>query len=110
MPQGTSPILPGTLELLVLKVLSVAPNHGWGIGETIQAGSRDVFNVNQGTLYPTLERMLQRGWIRSAWRVTENHRRARYYTITDSGLGQLGEAQRQWHRTSGAVNLILRLA
>jgi PadR family transcriptional regulator, regulatory protein PadR len=106
--ESSAPILPGTLELLVLKILSLEPMHGWGIGERIQQGSREVFAVNQGTLYPTLERMLQRGWITSEWRITENNRRARYYTMTRFGTRQLAEARRVWERTSGAVNLILR--
>ncbi|HVT40027.1 MAG TPA: PadR family transcriptional regulator [Gemmatimonadaceae bacterium] len=108
MSGSSESILPGTLDLLVLKVLSLEPMHGWGIGERIQQMSREVFAVNQGTLYPTLERILQRGWITSEWRTTENNRRARYYRLTRAGTRQLSDARRTWERTSGAVNLILR--
>jgi PadR family transcriptional regulator PadR len=104
----TSSILPGTLDMLVLKVLSLEPMHGWGIGERIAQISREVFAVNQGTLYPTLERLQQRGWITGAWRLTENNRRARYYSLTASGERQLVATRQAWERTSGAVNLILR--
>jgi PadR family transcriptional regulator PadR len=104
----SSNILPGTLDMLVLKVLSLEPMHGWGIGERIQQSSREVFTVNQGTLYPTLERLQQRGWITNEWRITENNRRARYYIITRLGVKQLEEARRSWERTSGAVNWILK--
>jgi PadR family transcriptional regulator PadR len=106
--ESSTSILPGTLDLLVLKILSLEPMHGWGIGERIQQISREVFSVNQGTLYPTLERILQQGWITSEWRTTENNRRARYYRLTRAGARQLSEARRTWERTSGAVNLILR--
>jgi PadR family transcriptional regulator len=105
---GHSQIVPGTLEMLVLKTLSLEPTHGWGIGERIQQLSRDVFNVNQGTLYPTLERLLRAGLVTSDWRVTENNRRARYYTITRSGLKRLEAECVDWKRATDAVNLILR--
>jgi PadR family transcriptional regulator PadR len=101
-------IVPGTLEMLVLKTLSLETTHGWGIGERIQQLSRDVFCVNHGTLYPALERLQRRGWISAEWRISENNRRARYYSITRSGLKQLEAEQRDWARASGAVNLILR--
>jgi PadR family transcriptional regulator, regulatory protein PadR len=103
-----SPIVPGTLEMLVLKTLSLEPMHGWGIGERIQDLSRDVFTVNQGTLYPTLERLLRAGMIAAEWRITENKRRARYYQITRSGLKHLESERQEWERSSRAVNLILR--
>jgi PadR family transcriptional regulator PadR len=103
-----STLVPGTLEMLVLKTLSLEPMHGWGIGERIQQLSRDVFTVNQGTLYPALERMLQQGWIAADWKTTENNRRARYYRITKSGLARLEEELEDWRRSTTAVNLILR--
>jgi transcriptional regulator len=102
-----STIVPGTLEMLVLKTLSLEPMHGWGIGERIQQLSRDVFAVNQGTLYPTLERLLRGGLITPEWRITENNRRARYYKITRSGLKRLEAEREDWERSSFAVNLIL---
>jgi PadR family transcriptional regulator PadR len=109
MAQHSESILPGTLELLTLKVLSLEPMHGWGIGERIQQMSRDIFSINQGNLYPTLEKMLQRGWITGEWRLTENNRRARYYALTRAGTRQLALATGTWERTSRAVNLILRV-
>ena len=103
-----SPIVPGTLDMLVLKTLSLEPMHGWGIGERIQELSREVFTVNQGTLYPTLERLLRAGLITPEWRITENNRRARYYRITRSGLKHLEAEREEWERSSRAVNVILR--
>ena len=103
-----SQLVPGTLEMLVLKTLSLEPMHGWGIGERIQQLSRDVFLVNQGTLYPTLERLLRAGMIAAEWRVTENNRRARYYRITRLGLKRFQDERAEWERSSRAVNLILR--
>ena len=104
-----SDLLQGTLELLVLKALSLGPLHGWGIGNRIDQLSRDVFKVQQGSLYPALQRMLRRGLIGSEWRVTENGRRARYYALTRSGRRELRDATAQWERTSAAVDGILRV-
>jgi PadR family transcriptional regulator PadR len=101
-------LLQGTLELLVLKILTLEPMHGWGIGQRIQQISREVFQVNQGSLYPALQRMKRKGWIRSEWRVTEHNRRARYYLLTAEGRRQLETEQQQWERVSAAVNWILR--
>jgi PadR family transcriptional regulator, regulatory protein PadR len=103
-----SELLQGTLELLVLKTLSLEPLHGWGIAQRIQAISDDVFQVNQGSLYPALQRMRRKGWVTSKWRVTENNRRARFYELTASGRKQLGAQLADWERSSGAVNRILR--
>lgn len=102
-----SDILQGTLELLVLKTLALEPMHGWGISQRIQQLSRDVFLVPQGSLYPALQRMKRRGWIRSEWRVTENSRRARYYELTAAGRRQLEVERESWARTSNAVNWVL---
>lgn len=108
MAADRTQLVPGTLEMLVLKTLSLEPMHGWGIGERIQQLSRDAFTVNQGTLYPTLERLLRAGMITSEWRITENNRRARYYQITRSGLGHLEAKRQDWERSFRAINLILR--
>jgi len=105
-----STILPGTLEMLVLRTLSLQPMHGWGIMERIEQVSRGVFSLNQGSLYPALERALRAGWVKAEWRVTENGRRARYYAITRAGLARLDSEQREWERSSRAINLILRKA
>ena len=101
-------LLPGTLELLVLKALSLEPMHGWGIGNWLDQLSKDVFRVNQGSLYPALQRMLRRGWITSDWKVTEHGRRARYYSITAAGRKQLRAETETWERTASAMTAILR--
>jgi PadR family transcriptional regulator len=102
-----SDLLQGTLELLVLKTLSLEPMHGWGISQRIEQMSRDVFQVSQGSLYPALQRMKRRGWVRSEWRVTEHNRRARYYVLTPAGAGRLEEERAAWARSSRAVEWVL---
>lgn len=101
-------LVPGTLEMLVLKTLSLSSMHGWGIGERIQQLSRDTFRVNQGTLYPVLERLQQRGWVTAEWRSSENNRRAKYYILTRAGAKRLAAEQRDWARSTRAIHLILR--
>ena len=107
MDEQRGELLQGTLELLVLKMLSAGAMHGWGIGQRIQQTSGDVFQVNQGSLYPALQRMKTRGWITSEWQVTENGRRARYYSLTSLGQKQLQAERKEWERSSAAVNRIL---
>ena len=109
MPPESSDLLQGTLEMLVLKALSLAPLHGWGIGHRIDQLSKDAFQVQQGSLYPALQRMLRKGWIKSEWRVTENNRRARYYLLTRAGRKQLDTETAAWARASAAVNGILKV-
>ena len=109
MPPESSELLQGTLEMLVLKALSLTPMHGWGIGHRIDQLSRDAFQVQQGSLYPALQRMLRKGWIRSEWRITENNRRARYYLLTRAGSRQLEAEAAAWARASAAINGILRV-
>lgn len=96
--------------MLVLKTLALEPMHGWGVSERIRQISQDVFHVNQGSLYPALQRLKRKGWIRSRWRVTENNRRARYYTLTAAGRRQMDAERREWERSVSAVNRILRTA
>src|SRR3954469_3926447 len=103
-------ILPGTLEMLALKMLSVESMNGWQVSLRLREISRDVFDVNQGSLYPALQRMRRRGWIRAEWSASENNRRARYYLITREGHKQLQAEIAEWERTSGAVNRVLRFA
>ena len=103
-------LLQGTLELLVLKTLSLEPMHGWGISMRLRQISGEVFEVQQGSLYPALQRMLRRGWIKSAWQATENNRRARYYSLTAEGRRQLDAQMTEWERSSRAVNRVLRFA
>ena len=93
MPKNPPDMIRGTLDMLILKVLSLEPMHGWGIGERIQLVSLDALQVNQGSLYPALHRLTREGWIRSEWRTTENNRRARYYVLTRAGERQLGLEQ-----------------
>ena len=107
MFEGSQELPRGTLDLMILKVLSLEPMHGWGIIKRIQHLSQRVFQVNQGSLYPALQRLKRKGWIRAEWRVTENSRRARYYTLTDSGRMKLGEARRAWEASTTAVERIL---
>ena len=109
MAGAQADLLQGTLELLVLKALSLQPMHGWGIGQRIDQLSRDVFRVPQGSLYPALQRMLRKGLIRPEWRVTEHNRRARYYHLTRAGRRQLAKEATSWARASAAVNQILRV-
>lgn len=102
-----SDLLQGTLELLVLKTLSLGPMHGWGISQRIEQMSRDTLQVTQGSLYPALQRMKRRGWVRSEWRTTENNRRARYYVVTAAGMRQLETERAAWVRARAAVDWIL---
>lgn len=108
MATDRTDLLQGTLELLVLKALSLEPMHGWGIGNRIGQLSGEVFQVNQGSLYPALMRMLRRGWIKAEWRASENRRRARYYSLTPAGRRQLALETQSWARISEAVNGVLR--
>src|SRR5690242_21835768 len=103
-PGQRSEVLQGTLEMLALKLLTAEPMHGWGLSLKLREISRDVFDVNQGSLYPALQSMLRRGWIRAEWRASENNRRARYYSITAEGRRQLQTEVEEWQRTTAAVN------
>jgi transcriptional regulator len=103
-----SEILQGTLDLLVLKTLDVmGPMHGYGIAQRIQQISEDILQLNQGTLYPALLRLEQRGWVRSDWGISDNNRRARFYSITRSGRKQLTEERAKWERVAGAIERLL---
>ena len=97
----------GTLDLLVLKTLSLEPMHGWGISLRLRDLSGDVFAVNQGSLYPALQRMQSRGWLSASWRLTDNNRRARYYSLTRAGERQLATHMAEWRRSSQAVDRVL---
>ena len=100
-------MIKGTLDMLILKVLSLEPMHGWGISERIQGSSEDELQVNQGSLYASLHKLRREGWIRSFWRTTENNRRARYYALTRAGEKQLGIEAEHWRRLAGAVGRIM---
>lgn len=102
-------VLQGTLDLLVLKTLeALGPLHGFGIARRIQQVSEDMLQLNQGTLYPALVRLEQRGWIRSKWGVSENNRRARFYSLTGSGKKQLAVEAESWERMSALITRLLR--
>lgn len=103
-------LLPGTLDLLILKVLSMESMHGWGISERIEWFSGDAFTVNQGSLYPALQRLQRQGWVDASWGRTAQNRRARYYELTPAGRRQLSVEERQWAQRSAAVERVLRLA
>ena len=105
-----SDLLPGTLDMLVLKVLSQESLHGWGVSERIRQLSGDVFEANQGSLYPALQRLKRRGLVVAEWRKTPDNRRARYYELTSAGRAALEEERRSWQRSSEAVNRILEWA
>lgn len=107
MTSQSSDVLRGTLDLLILKTLALEPMHGWGISQRIQQMSRGVLDVNQGSLYPALQRVEQNGWIASEWRTTENNRQAKYYRLTAQGRRALGTETANWRRYVGAVDLIL---
>ncbi|MCG6987015.1 MAG: PadR family transcriptional regulator [Gemmatimonadetes bacterium] len=105
-PAG-SDVLRGTLDLLILKTLSLEPMHGWGISQRIQELSRGLLDVNQGSLYPALQRLEHRGWVTSRWGTTENNRKARYYSLTARGQQGLTHEAEDWRRYAGAVGWIL---
>jgi PadR family transcriptional regulator PadR len=108
MPRSAQPdALRGSIDLLILKALSLGPTHGWGIGLRIQELSRGGLDANQGSLYPALQRLEHRGDIESEWQSTENNRRARYYTITPQGRRALGEEVNRWKRFAAAISLVL---
>ena len=99
--------LRGSLDLLVLKTLSLAPLHGWGISQRVQQISDGVLEVNQGSLYPALQRLEKEGLITSRWETTENNRRARYYELTGAGRRALGDEVESWRRFAAALELVL---
>ncbi|HKH46583.1 MAG TPA: PadR family transcriptional regulator [Thermoanaerobaculia bacterium] len=108
--QVKSDLLQGTLDLLILKTLATGPNHGWGIAQRIQQISQDVLQVNQGSLYPALQRLEQQGRIASEWGTSENNRKAKFYRLTSAGERQLDAETENWERISAAVARILRTA
>lgn len=107
-PQTKRDLLPGILEMLILKTLSVQSMHGYGIAQHLLRLSRDVIRVEEGSLYPALQRMRQKGWIRAQWRQTPNNQRARYYDITAAGRRHLGEQEAGFAELMTAVRRIMR--
>ena len=107
MPTEKSDLLQGTLDVLILKTLSNGSMHGWGISQRIQQLSEDVLAINQGSLYPALHRLEEKGWIAAEWGNSENNRRARYYSLTRAGKRQLAEETESWERFAAAVTRVL---
>jgi transcriptional regulator len=101
-------LLQGTLDLLILKTLALGPMHGWGIAQRIQQVSREVLQVGQGSLYPALARLEQRGWIDAAWSISDNNRRAKFYSLTRAGEKQLQKELGEWEKLSAAIALVLQ--
>jgi PadR family transcriptional regulator PadR len=101
-------LLQGTLDLLILKTLALEHMHGWGIAQRIQQISQDVLQVGQGSLYPALHRLAQRGWIGSEWSTSDNNRRAKFYSLTRAGKSQLEKELGEWERLSAAIALVLQ--
>ena len=103
-------LLPGTLDLLVLRVLSRRELHGWGITSKLEQLSKRALQVDEGSLYPALYRMEDKGWIEAEWKTTENNRRAKYYSLTRTGRKQLETEQKLWDRTSSIIAMVLESA
>ena len=103
-------LLPGTLDLLILRTLQTQPLHGWAISERVQQISQDVLQINQGSLYPALHRLEHKGWIEAEWGVSELGRRAKYYQLTASGRRQLAVEASEWERMSAAIARVMKLA
>jgi len=100
----------GTLDLLILKILALEPQHGWAVSERIQQVSSDVLRIQQGSLYPALHRLERRGWIKSKWGASENNRRARYYELSRAGRKQLEAEASLWRKLTAAVGEVLETA
>jgi PadR family transcriptional regulator len=110
MAKGDGELLPGTFDMLLLKALSLGPMHGWGIAERIERLSGSVFTIQQGAVYPVLQRLLRRGWVSAQWRVTDNARRARFYQLTSAGVQRLEAEAAWWRRAAAGVSRVLRVS
>ncbi|MGO8816692.1 MAG: PadR family transcriptional regulator [Terriglobia bacterium] len=104
-----SDLLQGTLDLLILKTISLEPKHGWAIAKRIEQVSNDALQITQGALYPALHRLEQQGWVRAEWRSTDTGREAKFYNLTRAGRAQLEKELAQWERLSNAVGLVIRM-
>jgi len=104
-----SDLIQGTLDLLILKTISIEPKHGWAIAKRIEQVSEEALQVSQGALYPALHRLEQQGWIRAEWRFTETGREAKFYSLTRAGRAQLEKELAQWERLSTAVGMVIRM-
>src|SRR5208283_2676652 len=110
MASDKSDLLQGTLDMLVLKIVALEPAHGYGIAQRIQQISREVLQVQQGSLYPALHRLEKRGWLKADWRESETGREAKFYSLTRLGRKQIDAESANWDRLAGAVNLIMKTA
>jgi len=106
MPSSRFPIPQGTLDMLILQILSLEPAHGYGIAQRLAQISRSIVQVNQGSLYPALHRLEQKGWLQSEWKQSETGREAKFYSLTSSGRRQLQIEKDSWARLTGAVQLV----
>ena len=110
MPKERSEVLQGTLDLMILKTLdALGPQHGYGVARRIEQISDDLLRLNEGTVFASLLRLAQRGWIRSEWGVSESNRKAKFYSITKAGRRQLARETQTWERISGVIGRVLRL-
>ena len=103
-------LVQGTLDLLILRTIASERMHGWAIAQRIQLLSRDELQINQGSLYPALQRLERQGWIRADWGTSETNRRARFYELTDDGRARLAQERADWERLSAAIALVMRNA
>ena len=103
-------LVPGTFDMLILKALSLGAMHGWGVAERIERLSDGACEIQQGAVYPVLQRLLRRGWVVAEWRASDNNRRARYYRLTAAGRRQLDAEMAWWRRAAGGVDRVLRAA
>jgi transcriptional regulator len=110
MDRNAPELLPGTLYLLILRIVAAGPMHGYGIAKRIKETSADVLNVEEGSLYPALNRMLVKGWLKAEWGFTDTNRKARFYKLTPEGRRQLAEEAEQFERLVGAIRLVMRTA
>ncbi len=108
MPDPRTSLLPGTLDLLILKTLAIGVAHGYAIAQHIQRLSRDALQIDEGSLYPALQRMQVKGWVRSEWKLTPTGRKARYYELSAAGRRQLRDEEAEFHRSVAATKLVLR--
>jgi len=102
-------LVQGTLDLLLLKILALEPLHGWAISQRLKQISGEVLQVSEGSLYPALHKLEQEGWVKAEWKVTENNRRAKFYTLTRPGSEQLEKESANWLRLSDAISAVVRL-
>jgi transcriptional regulator len=110
MPLEKSELLQGTLDMLILKIVALGPVHGYGISQRIRQISRDVLQVQQGSLYPALHRLERRGWLEATWGESENGRQAKFYKLSVKGRRQLAKEESNWLRLAGAVMVIMQTA